>query len=170
MKKIFNLIAALIIINSTIAQTTAAEWFVKGKALYNEKKYTEAIIPFEKAVELKPDYKDAMFKLGWCYNDASKFSDAIKVLKNLTAIDSKNYEAFQELGYAYKKSKLFTDAQVALQKAVEIKPTYALAYKQLGDVYSELKQKDKAIDSYNVLKMIVRMQRQCTKLVICLMG
>ena len=50
-------------------------YYYRGCAKVNEQKYTEAVLDFEKAVELKPDYADAYFNLGRTYylmNDEDK--------------------------------------------------------------------------------------------------
>lgn len=47
-------------------------FYYRGCAKYNMKDYKNAILDFEKAVELKPDYADAYFNLGktyFCIND-----------------------------------------------------------------------------------------------------
>ena len=50
-------------------------YYYRGCAKVNEQKYREAVLDFEKAVELKPDYADAYFNLGRTYflmNDEDK--------------------------------------------------------------------------------------------------
>ena len=50
-------------------------YYYRGCAKVNEQKYGEAVLDFEKAVELKPDYADAYFNLGRTYflmNDEDK--------------------------------------------------------------------------------------------------
>ena len=42
-------------------------YYYRGCAKVNEQKYREAVLDFEKAVELKPDYADAYFNLGRTY-------------------------------------------------------------------------------------------------------
>ena len=42
-------------------------YYYRGCAKVNAQKYKEAIVDFEKAVELKPDYADAYFNLGRTY-------------------------------------------------------------------------------------------------------
>lgn len=50
-------------------------YYYRGCAKVNEQKYREAILDFEKAIEIKPDYADAYFNLGRTYylmNDEDK--------------------------------------------------------------------------------------------------
>jgi superkiller protein 3 len=50
-------------------------FYYRGCAIVNATKYKDAIVDFEKAIELKPDYADAYFNLGRTYyllNDEDK--------------------------------------------------------------------------------------------------
>lgn len=50
-------------------------YYYRGCAKVNATKYKDAIVDFEKAIELKPDYADAYFNLGRTYyllNDEDK--------------------------------------------------------------------------------------------------
>ena len=42
-------------------------YYYRGCVKVNEKKYQEAVVDFEKAIEIKPDYADAYFNLGRTY-------------------------------------------------------------------------------------------------------
>lgn len=42
-------------------------YYLRGCAKVNGKKYHEAIVDFEKAIELKPNYADAYFNIGRTY-------------------------------------------------------------------------------------------------------
>lgn len=147
-KKVFITTFLLTVVVVSFAQTTALEWYNKGKELYDDEKYTEAAVAFDKASQLDPKKEDAFYKAGWCYNDLGKYDNAIDRLNKTVALNKNNHLAWQELGYAYKKTSKNELALSCLKKAVEIKPTYALAYKQMGDVYQNLDKDDDAITAY----------------------
>jgi tetratricopeptide (TPR) repeat protein len=147
-KKPVMVFISLIITVVSFAQTTAKEWFDKAEKLYNDAKYKEAAVAYDKATELDPKNETAFYKAGWCYNDMDKFINAIDRLKKAVALKKTDHLAWQELGYAYKKTSKSQEALNCLNKAIEIKPDYALAYKQLGDVYQNLNRDADAITAY----------------------
>src|SRR5690349_16576540 len=49
--------------------TTADAYYQQGEALYNAKKYSEALEPYLKAVQLNPLMSNAWYRIGWIYND-----------------------------------------------------------------------------------------------------
>jgi tetratricopeptide (TPR) repeat protein len=147
-KKPAMVFISLIITVVSFAQTTAKEWFDKAEKLYNDAKYKEAAVAYDKAAELDPKNETAFYMAGWCYNDLDKFINAIDRLKKAVALKKTDHLAWQELGYAYKKTSKNEDALNCLNKAIEIKPDYAMAYKQLGDVYQNMNKDTEAIAAY----------------------
>jgi tetratricopeptide (TPR) repeat protein len=146
--KIF--IVFLLVTGSVVsfAQTTTKEWFDKAEKLFEEEKYKEAAIAYDKASLLDPKNQKAFYYAGWCYNDLDKFENAIDRLKKAVALNKNDHLAWQELGYAYKKTVKNNEALSCLNKAIEIKPNYALAYRQLADVYQNLKKNAEAVTAY----------------------
>lgn len=56
-KAVFVLVIMLIVLCApALGQTTAKEWFDKGVALAEQSRYDEAIEPFDKAIELDPNF------------------------------------------------------------------------------------------------------------------
>jgi tetratricopeptide (TPR) repeat protein len=141
-------VLALFLSICLFAQKTATEWYTKATGLFEDKKYLEAAVAYDKTTELDPKNEKAFYKAGWCYNDLDKYENAIDRLNKAVALNKNNHEAWQELGYAYKKTKKNDLALSCLNKAIEIKPTYAMAYKQLGDVYQNMKRNAEAITAY----------------------
>ena len=135
---------------SSFAQTTAKEWYDQGISLKESKKYKEAIIAFKKATSLKANYADALYQLGWCYNEEGLYNEAIESLKNenMAGSGDKARNNF-ELGYAYKGLKKYEDALSYLNKAIEMDAEYTLAYKERGKTYLKLKMYDKVLDDFN---------------------
>jgi len=139
---------SLMITVVSFAQITSKEWLDKAEKLYDDKKYKEAAVSYDKAAELDPKNETAFYMAGWCYNELDKFTNSIDRLKKAVALKKDDHLAWQELGYAYKKTSKNEEALNCLNKAIAIKPTYALAYKQLGDVYQNMDKKTEAITAY----------------------
>jgi tetratricopeptide (TPR) repeat protein len=152
MRKLFKkpamVFLSLIIAVVSFAQTTSKEWFEKAEKLFDDQKYKEAAVAYDKAAELDTKNEPALYKAGWCYNDLERFVNAIDRLKKAVALKKTDHLAWQELGYAYKKTAKNEEALNCIKKAIEIKPDYALAYKQMGDVYQNMNKDADAIAAY----------------------
>ena len=150
MKNFFLLLMITVITGITQAQTTAKEWYDKGKSLKTDEKYKEAVDAFKKAVSLKPSYPEALHQLGWCYNELKMYNEALDALKkeeNNGPADKAS--TWLEIGYAYKGLKKYDDAVSYFNKAITEDPQYALAYKERGDAYYKMPDYEKALADFN---------------------
>ena len=141
-------IAGLTFFNS-LAQTTAKEWYDKGIALKKSKSYKEATNAFKKAAALQTSYADALYQLGWCYNEEKMYNEAIDVLNKEEKAGSadKARNSF-EMGYALNGIKKYDDAILKFNAAIDLDARYALAYKERGNSYYWNKDYKNALPDY----------------------
>jgi tetratricopeptide (TPR) repeat protein len=127
----------------------AVDFYKQGLVLKTEKKYREAIESFTKAASLKTAYGEALFELGWCYNEIQDYGMAIDhLIKALEAWPGVP-KVYFELGYAYEKSNK-TDSAIALyNRCLVYKPDYLNAYKQLAFIAFNQKNYALALAHYN---------------------
>ncbi len=135
LKSLFSFLLILLISAFTTAQSQTAEsYYDNGKTLESDGKYEEAVTAFKKAISLNANYTDALYELGWCYNELAQYSDAVTPLKKANQLSPKA-SVYLELGYAQQYSGNTEDAIASYKKAVQLNNEYALAYKYLGNVY-----------------------------------
>jgi len=102
-------------INKAIEQdtTSGALWNVKGRILENEKKIDEAVVCYEKAVELDPEMAEPMGNIGRIiYNKAVEELDRVNNIK-----DDRTY-----LKEKAKLKDVFAKALPYFEKAYELNP------------------------------------------------
>jgi tetratricopeptide (TPR) repeat protein len=141
------------------------------------KKYQEAELAAQKAVELDPDYAWYHAGLGRILLEQSKREEAVKELLRATNLDPEHVFAHLYLGVAYKElgnKKLAKDsferawdlgfdkgdyisASLAMDYASEMAPGNSLYFARSGEAYRMLKQYDKALVA---LKKAVSMEKQ----------
>jgi superkiller protein 3 len=78
-------------------------WHLRSlkKRYENLQKSEEAIIYYQKAIDLNPDYVDAYCGLGKTYISLKKYEDAIKQINKAVKIQPDNYDSYLDLGRAY---------------------------------------------------------------------
>jgi tetratricopeptide (TPR) repeat protein len=133
----------------SIAQSTATEWYDKGKSQKDDKQYSTAIISFKKALELQPVYPEASYQLGWCYNELEKYNEAVAVLSRAKSSDNNLMAKISfEMGYAYEKLKSYDDAITYFNKTLNLTSDDDLVYKERGNCYYRQKEYSKALQDY----------------------
>jgi tetratricopeptide (TPR) repeat protein len=112
----------------------AREEFNRGAS--NIKKDPEnGIIALKKAIEIFPDYYDALALIGTEYLEKGQFDLAVQMLLRATEVNNKAYQCMYGLGVAFLNLKQFEESIGWLQKAGEGNPTNADVFLKLGIAY-----------------------------------
>ena len=72
--RFFLTIIGLSVITTVRSQAVTTDYFAEGIKAIEAKNYTQAIEYFKKAIEHKPQYGEAWYELGWCYNEQATLS------------------------------------------------------------------------------------------------
>ncbi len=150
MKKLFYLLLIGICLPFVSgAQSTAKDWFDKGINAKNDKLYNDAVYSFKKAAELKPDYGDAWYQLGWCYNELEKYNEAADALKSAIRNENRIAAVYYELGWAYDNLERTDDAILNYTNCINKDESYSVAYRDRAFVYYSLKKDySRALNDY----------------------
>ena len=93
-----------------------------GNKYLQEGKYQEAILAFQKVIQIEPKNILARLGLGQVYVATKEFTKAETVLKEVIGIDSKNIPARDELFKVYLKEGNLDAANAILQEIIQIDP------------------------------------------------
>ncbi|MGD1711792.1 tetratricopeptide repeat protein [Dapis sp. BLCC M172] len=110
----------------------------------------EAIVAYQKVVELKPDLPAPVhIKLGDAMQKQKRFVQAIASYKKALQVKPDLKEmVYIKLGQAQMEVALFDEAIGSFEKAVELKPDLASAFRNLGYAYQQKGLLDNAINNY----------------------
>lgn len=100
----------------------AKDEFDRGTKLLKDGKADDAYAAFQKAIELFPDYYDAMETLGTEYVKADKLNEAYPVLSRAIVVNPSGDKAHYALGVLYYKSGHHTEAVQEFTRADELAP------------------------------------------------
>ena len=114
----------------------------------------QAILPYEQAVRFSPKNVRVHYRLGWCYNDMSRYQEAATHLAEATRLKPEAYDAHTELGYAYYKLSRLPMAGEELRTAIRLKNDYALSHYYLELVFIQQGNKTGVQNQYAVLRRL----------------
>jgi len=107
---------------------------------FYKKQPQEALSIYEDIVKNKPDYVDALFWLGYLYEDLGRRDDAIKTWKKALRISPTHGQTLNSLGYLYaEEGKNLDEAEGMLKKALAAEPENGAYLDSLGWIYFKKK-------------------------------
>jgi len=111
-------------VKSTVDPTAI---YNQGVALMHEKKYAEALVDFQKAVQSKPDFAEAHNNLAYClrHQGPSKYAEALGHYDKAIHLKPNLAEAYEYRGVLFVKMNRKNDAEKDLAKLKELDPKLA---------------------------------------------
>jgi tetratricopeptide (TPR) repeat protein len=109
---------------STVGATSV---YNHGVALVHEKKYSAALLDFEKAVKAKPDFAEAHNYLAYCLRreGPAKYAEALAHYNKAIQLNPNLAEAYEYRGVLFVKMNRKNDAEKDLAKLKELNPKLA---------------------------------------------
>ncbi len=119
-----------------------------GNTLLEKDQIDEAMVHYQKAIQLKPGYADAHNNLANMLAKKGQFAEAIEHYQKALEIDPDYPDAHYNLGIALGEKGQLDEAMVHYQKAIQLKPDYADAYNNLANMLAQKGQFAEAIVHY----------------------
>ena len=151
-KAIIAITILLILLISIIpaGAETAEEWVKKGKALYDQKKYDEAIKCYDKSLELVPKDSNVWSLKGIALDKLGKYEEAIKCYDKSLELGTKDNHVWAIKGNALDKLGKYEEAIKCYDKSLELgykNPRFILCLK--GIALGNLCKYEEAIKCYD---------------------
>lgn len=128
--------------------SSATELYNEGLKLSKDGNCKEAVIMYKAAIAKKPDYADALYEAGWCYNELAQYDEAITYLDKAKRYLSSEAKIYFELAFANANDDRNDEAITNYKKVLELDPLYSDAAKNLGDIYYNDKDYEHATEYY----------------------
>src|SRR5687768_2353837 len=132
----------------------AFDFYKSGREQFNLGNVAGAILAYQRALEIEPDFADVHLSLGHAYLRLQKSPEAIKAFKEATRINPEMEEAYYGLGLEYFRAGKMKEAAQAFKKAVNVRPSMAKAHYGLALAYQEMGKQDQLIEEYRILQTL----------------
>jgi tetratricopeptide (TPR) repeat protein len=127
-----------------------AALFAEAKTLQQASRLAEAIALYSRAIELNPDYVEALNNLGNALGQAKRYAEGAVYLRRAADLRPDYAPIHHNLALVLANAKLFEESAISFRRAIELRPDFAEAQGGLGNVLRELGQFDAAIASYRL--------------------
>ncbi|MGA8037561.1 MAG: tetratricopeptide repeat protein [Candidatus Acidiferrales bacterium] len=95
----------------------AEEHYYAGVDLFGERKFAEAVAEYSKALELDPQFSDALHGLAQAYHAQQEFDLTIEIAERILAFNSDDVLAWTTISRAYQRKGMVPEAEAAGNKA-----------------------------------------------------
>ncbi len=120
-------------------------YFVKGNILWATEKYIEAVTAYEKALELNPQFPEALRNMGVALIQSARYDEAAKALLKASDMLPDDVQLLNNLGVALAATGRLDEAAIAYERAVKMAPEQPLLLNNLADIYVRLGRVDEAL-------------------------
>jgi serine/threonine protein kinase len=107
---------------------TSQEWLKEGNALWALQRYEEALVAYEQATRLDPDYAIAYYNKAYALWDLQRNEEALAAYEQATRLDPNFAIAYYGKGHALWDLNRNEEALAAYKQATHLDPSYAVAY------------------------------------------
>ena len=125
-----------LLIAESIDQSNPTVYFAIGTNYDQLEDYDKAIESYQKAIELKPDYSDAIYNLGAIY-----FNQGVAIIKEANDLPLSENEKYDAM--VAKATVFYEKALPYLQQAYKLNPSDKNTLETLKEIYTRTKQYDK---------------------------
>jgi Flp pilus assembly protein TadD len=136
----------------------AEAWYYLGRTKYNENRFDEAVLAFQKCLEREPRNVKAQDNLGLSYAGLGRHDEAAAAYETAIAwqaeLPEKNPGPYLDLGMLLLEQDRARDALPHLLQAALISPRLARAHEQLGKAYVRL---DRLVEAQTELEKAVQL-------------
>jgi tetratricopeptide (TPR) repeat protein len=130
------------------AQLSAGDHFQRGNELIQAGELEGAASEYQQALELDPEYVDALANLGVVYYNLGQLDQAAEQYLKAIEVAPDDADIRSNLAAAYVQMGQLDSALEQYLKAVELSPDLAEAHFGLGVIYVQLGEKDEAIQAF----------------------
>ncbi len=124
-------------------------WNLMGASAAQIGQLDDAILAFEKAISIKPDYAEAYNNMGLALKDQGKVKEATEAYNKALSIKPDFADAYHNAGNILQEQGKLDEAIQAYSKALSIKPDNADAYNNMGVALKDQDNLEEAIEAYN---------------------
>ncbi|HEY6008004.1 MAG TPA: tetratricopeptide repeat protein, partial [Geobacteraceae bacterium] len=121
-----------------------------GKALYDGKRYAEAVVAYREAIRLDPAFLPAHNNLGAALHKLGDVDGAIAAYEAALRLEPRQSETLNNLAIAHERKGLVDLSIAEYESVLKMRPDYAAAHNNLGAAYRKKGNIPAAMEQYRI--------------------
>jgi len=120
----------------------------KGKTLFDNARYDQAIEVYKRALEIEPNNVDILIEIGLSHRQREEYTLAIEYYDKALELDEKNKIALNNKGYAFECMSDLNNAKIYYIQSLEVDPSYDNPLVNLTKIYNDNQEYEKSIELF----------------------
>ena len=138
------------VLEQTLDPTSSFAHNKRGIALYNLKRYEEAIVAYDLALRFNPQDADAHNNKGCTLYELKRYEEALAAYDLALRFNPQDVDAHNNKGRTLHELKRYEDALAAYDLTLRLDPQYVHAHNNKGDALSALNRHEEALAAYDL--------------------
>jgi len=123
-------------------------WLDRGDDLFQNQRYREAVLAYDRVLQAKPEDYQAWFKRGMALEHLALYEEAAACYEQLVRLQPQDYLAWYKWGVTLGQLQRYPESLQAFEQVVQLQPDHYWAWHDRGKVLEQLQDTDRAIASY----------------------
>jgi len=115
------------------SQKTKEQWLDEGKTLLDSEHYQEALVAYERALQIDPNFADAYDARGDACCCLNRFQEALAAFERAIQLDPTYAHAYEGKGNILYNLKRYQEALLAYERAIQLDSSSSAAFNGKGD-------------------------------------
>jgi len=129
-------------------RAAAQKLYSQGLGILSRDEYARAVVYFEKAVEIDPNYAESWYQAGFCYGMLGRHADALKASRQAAKLRPEWAETFVNIGASSFALGQYKEAAEAYRQATKLDGENADSQYALGLSFNKLNRTDEELLAY----------------------
>lgn len=130
-------------------QKTEQEWLDEGNSFFNVRRYADALIAFDRAIQRAPSFADAHEGRGSALVQLGRYAEALAAYERAIELDPQFAQAYNGKGIVLYYLKHYDEALSFHEQAIQLDPAYTDAYTAKAAVLYDMKRYADALAAYD---------------------
>ena len=127
-------------------------WNNLGNHRLNRGEFRQAMVSFQEAMRIKPDYADAWYNAGVVYGLLQDYPRAIASYQEALRLDPTNADGWVKRGMAHQTIGQYPQAIACYESALHYRPEDSVALQNLGALYAVAGNRERALEAFRRLR------------------
>jgi serine/threonine protein kinase len=128
---------------------TKEQWLATGNVYYDQDEFEEALLAYEQALAIDPNYSLAYIGKGIALRNMQRYAEALQAHERAIQLAPSDPVAYNNKSLVLNKLGRYRESVIFSQRALELSAAYPAAYVNLGYALAELKRYDEALATYD---------------------